>query len=861
MGIKKVCFFLLIFSTILSLPVSGLAQVDSTSEFDLKFTEFTQAANEDPTMGAIHWIGSILQQSNSRYYEGMSVCQRLIFNDIPSTPGDTHTLTLSHEATKGGVHAYDFLTSWDNAIPAADSIAPGQNLLVDLFSDKCGPEFWGSTQAICDSIHNLGLYDEADLAVLDMDSVGGHNVKLRADNYDTFFGIPRTIKIWGSDSVFSAYVTFDGYTGSADNKYANYTLHWTSASDTVIIEMAGHLSVGVDPLEAGIGYGEGFGAADISGGPYHFKLSKLDGSSLGSQDNQIKGADVLLPALECRVIPDSQAVCVGGSATFTDSSRGGTPPYSWSWTGPNGFTASTQSITINNAQLVNAGTYQVIVTDDNGLADTCYGELVVWLPPVCSIDPASAEICQGDSAEFCVVPSGGTAPYTYQWNHGPTDSCVWISTAGTYPVLVTDAKGCTTSCQATLTVNPVPSCSIEPPSAEICDGDSQKFCVAPSGGTPPYTYQWSHGPTDSCIWASDTGTYTVVVTDDKGCTTSCQATLTVHPPPDCYITGDSVICEGSTAEFCATPGMASYSWTGPGGFSASTQCTGAIGDSGYYQVVITDTNGCVDSCGRTLVVNDKPDCSITGDSVVCEGFTADFCATPGMASYTWTGPGGFSANTRCTGAIGDSGYYQVVITDTNGCVDSCGRTLVVYPQPACSIDPPSAEICQGESQEFCVIPSGGTPPYTYQWNHGPTDSCVWVSVAGLYSVVVTDAKGCANTCGRTLVVYQPDCYITGENVIPVGSTTEFCAPPGMASYSWTGPGGFSADTRCTGQIGEEGWYTVTITDENGCENTCSLKLTVTDHVSSMTRLGLVLLILAMAGVSIYLISKRRRAAA
>jgi hypothetical protein len=602
MRIKRFAFFLSTFLIPLSLAASGLAQVDSTTL--PKLTEFTQAANENPTLGAIHWINSILQQSNSRYYEGMSVCQRLIFNGVDSTPGDTHALTFSVDATKGGIHAFDFLTSWDNAIPAADSIAPGLNLLVDLFSDQCQPDFWSCTQAICDHIHSLALYDEADLAVLDMDTLAGDDVQLRVDNYDTYFGISRTVKIWGNQAVSSASITFDGYTGSVDDKTANYTLYWTSASDTVIIEMAGHLAVGSDPLEAGIGYGQGRGAANISGGPYHFKLSYLDDKSLGSQDNQIKGADVLLPDLECDVTPSSDAVCVGFDATFTDHSTGGTTPYSWVWTKPPDATVlSTDSVlNISNATLDDSGQYQVVVTDSNSLADTCY------------------------------------------------------------------------------------------------------------------------------------------------------AYLTVHPQPACSITGDSTVCEGFTTEFCAISGMVSYSWSGPGGFSANTQCTGQIGTAGYYQVIITNTNGCADTCGRTLVVNAPPVCSITGDSAVCEGFTTEFCATSGMASYSWSGPGGFSANTQCTGQIGVAGYYKVIITDAHGCVDSCGRTLVVNPRPVITA-PDTVEFDLCDTATVCIditlhdlddeLIISVNPPG--QFNESDSSICFFADRDTTYPFTIIATDTCANS--------------------------------------------------------------------------------------------------------------------
>src|SRR5439155_4634478 len=98
-----------------------------------------------------------------------------------------------------------------------------------------------------------------------------------------------------------------------------------------------------------------------------------------------------------------------------------------------------------------------------------------------------ATICAGGSQTFTVNPSGGAAPYTFLWNTGATTSNITVSTAGTYSVTVTDTNGCTTSCSATLTVNPNPSCSVTPSNATICAGGSQTFTVNPSGGMAPYT--------------------------------------------------------------------------------------------------------------------------------------------------------------------------------------------------------------------------------------------------------------------------------------------------------------------------------------------------------------------------------------
>jgi hypothetical protein len=133
------------------------------------------------------WIGSILQQSNSQYYEGMSVPQRIAFVDIDSTTDNVHNLTLSHQATKGGIHAYDWLTAWNQGnVPPLTYIPWGDNI---------GPQV---TTTICGNLHNQSGANEIFVDVPDDPFISKDgSTQTRINAYESLYG-NRQIRICGN---------------------------------------------------------------------------------------------------------------------------------------------------------------------------------------------------------------------------------------------------------------------------------------------------------------------------------------------------------------------------------------------------------------------------------------------------------------------------------------------------------------------------------------------------------------------------------------------------------------------------------------------------------------------------------------
>jgi hypothetical protein len=283
--------------------------------------------------------------------------------------------------------------------------------------------------------------------------------------------------------------------------------------------------------------------------------------------------------------------------------------------------ANTATLTISPAALADGGAYDVCVDDACGLATiSSAATLTVNAPPSCTISPPSATICAGGSQTFVVNPTGGTPGYTYLWSDGTTGASLTTNAAGTYSVTVTDSNGCTTSCSATLTVNPTPSCTVVPASAAICAGGAQIFTVTPSGGTPGYTFLWNTGATTSNITVGTAGTYSVTVTDSNGCTTSCSAMLTVNPTPSCTVVpASAAVCAGGAQIFTATPSGGTPGYTFLWNTGATTSNI-TVGTAGTYSVTVTDSNGCTTTCSATLTVNPLPTVfNVTGGGAYCAG--------------------------------------------------------------------------------------------------------------------------------------------------------------------------------------------------------------------------------------------------
>src|SRR5687768_11729290 len=239
----------------------------------------------------------------------------------------------------------------------------------------------------------------------------------------------------------------------------------------------------------------------------------------------------------------------------------------------------------------------------------------------------------------------------------------------------------------TLGLPPVASVITEDGPVTFCAGDS----VILSGNIEG---TWNNGSTAASITVTIAGEYYVVNTTICGSDTSNHIIITINPLPVCTITGDTDICEGESTLLCATASATDFIWS----TGATTSCISVMAE-GIYSVTITDSNDCSSTCNVTVTVNPEPDCTITGETFICEGGSTILCTPAGAASYFWN----TGAITNCI-TVTAEGLYTVTVTDINGCSSVCSENVTVTELPICTISG-ETEICEGESTILCA-PAG-----------------------------------------------------------------------------------------------------------------------------------------------------------
>ncbi|MES2132171.1 MAG: PKD domain-containing protein [Bacteroidota bacterium] len=527
----------------------------------------------------------------------------------------------------------------------------------------------------------------------------------------------------------------------------------------------------------------------------------------------------------------TNVLCNGGSTgSLTVTATGGSgAPYTYTLTSP--------FQTNNNGQFTGlpSNIYSINAKDVAG----CLTSMTVNIsqPTALTLSPTSiAAKCFGTSTGTVnVTGSGGTPGYQYQINGTgfQTAGSFTAVPANTHIIQVRDANGCTATQTVTVT-QPTALADVLATQNANCTAANGSITATPSGGTSPYTYAWTGGGGSGSVTTGlVSGTYSVTVTDNNGCTLVSSATIGNTPGGTAAITGSTnITCNGAnngilTANM-VTAGTApfTYSWTPtPGAGQGASTATNLA--PGTYTCKITDFYGCIATAIGSLTQPTPLTAIMNSNNVKCFGTatgTVSAAGTGGTGPYTynWT----TLPSTLTTVNNVAIGTYTCQITDVNNCTIS-PTISVTQPSSITLTSSVTAANCNQANGSATVTASGGTPAYTYTWTSGSNSPIQTGLAAATYTINVKDANNCIYTVAATV----PN--LSGPSITITSFTNVSCfgGNDGVAVSSGTGGTGALVYNWSGGQITPTatnllaGVKTVTVTDSQGCIASASVTIT------------------------------------
>ncbi|MEA3447219.1 MAG: gliding motility-associated C-terminal domain-containing protein [Bacteroidota bacterium] len=579
---------------------------------------------------------------------------------------------------------------------------------------------------------------------------------------------------------------------------------------------------------------------DLSNGDYSVTVTDYDGCTAEASAT-LNGEPG--PAINTSTVNITDANCSASDGSITGISvSGGTSPISYAWENSSGTQVGT-SLDLTN---VPSGTYSLTVTDDNGCEEYAgpftindIGGPVIDDSGIIITDAA----CGGDNGSISGIGvSAGTPPYTYAWYDATSNqvgSGLDINNigGGNYLLEVTDDNGCVAQV-GPYTIDDVPGPILDHYAVDVsCYGGSDgEIYVNVSGGTAPFSYDWSNGDNTQNLSGLDAGIYALTVTDANGCEASLQATISEPAPIYASADSDVVICYGQTTDInaSASGGSSPYSFYwgngtvfSPGG---STFSVSPDNDTVFF-VYAVDANGChSDTVTVNVTVSPEMFLDLDVENVNCHGVcdgeaVATVSGGIGPYDYSWD-------SDNNTLAYICAGSYTLTVTDQYACeVDTAFQ--VTEPDTLVGTIYSENPLCPGSSDGSAwVHAEGGVPPYSYQWTLGQQVDTASNLPAGLHEVSVTDANGCQMVLSAYLT--DPDDIIisgVGNRQICIGGTASYSmavtggTPPYM--FHWYGPDGYEwFGNEMNVSPDETSVYTFVVTDAHDCTKSVSMTVNV-----------------------------------
>ena len=558
-------------------------------------------------------------------------------------------------------------------------------------------------------------------------------------------------------------------------------------------------------------------------------------------------------------------VCQGVTFSITGyvhGAEGEEKDLKWEWSAAPGMISVHPTfpdlVVFNTLFTTNPGVYliELTVTDSNNNTGT--GQISITLKKTHRVviwTEDAVTFCQGGSAMLSALPSEG---FTYNWRRNQADIPLanqpeyLAELSGSYRVRMTSENGCShTSNDILITVNPLPQVSASS-EGMVCEGSDLQLFSQPSAA-PSYSWSSQQDPSFSSsqqnpvlnqITKAQAGLYTVLVTDNNGCSNSASTMVQVEEspqPPLSLQANFTHICEGEQGELVLTANGGSgeiLNWysgncmENPIGQGNPLIIPFPETTTTYYASWSKDLCGSSECESITVEVSGLPEVILQADHVSCFGandgkLMAEVNGQHQPWSYLW--------NTGSEEPAIESlapGTYWVKVTNAMGCSTTVEETITGPDELVVLISEQVNVSCHDLSDgRLTVKAEGGTPDYNFLWDNGQTGPEITDLAAGKYTIHVTDAAGCFQRL--EIEISQPEAIqmrITSLTQVPcfgesTGSATVE-ASHGNEPYTYEWSNGQSGPTATNLQAGI---YLVTATDANGCMQTLEVAVGGPEH--------------------------------
>jgi gliding motility-associated-like protein len=581
----------------------------------------------------------------------------------------------------------------------------------------------------------------------------------------------------------------------------------------------------------------GFQRNNLGAGTYSVTITDFNGCSLSSsitlQDpSPLNIIQNIINPVSCANTSDG---ALGAGIT------GGAPPYNVEWGNGNNSLIS---------ENLTCGLYPLTVTDANGCSNTaifglqCPSVMEVNLTTTSNLNGYNVSCPESEDGAAIATIQNGNLPYSFEWSSGATDISASNLVAGMNSLVVTDHSGCSVTAFVELTAPvsmeliPTVLSDYEGSAVSCIDATDGIASIAVNHGNIPYFFSWQNGETGAQAIALNAGENIVTVTDATGCIIETIVDLSTYEISisdeivsnyngaaiSCHNASDGAI-QANVVAGATSPPNVTYIWN-TGNENALLENISA----GTYTITVTNIFGCTATAestieaptpvqGLAMATSDYNgfNISINGSSngiaeVIPNGGTAPYAVLWG------------NGETDFENEYLPAGMQNASITDLNGCT---GQVSIELNQPTVLqgyadvlSDYNGQDItCIGNKDGKAIaLGSGAVPPYTYAWSNNIfLDSTDQLDV-GTHQVTVTDANGA--TFSTEVTLYEPDpielelqstaATNPGDGTVAVaarGGTTPF-------NFVWNDPRARSGETI---DLLEAGWYRVTATDANNCQ--------------------------------------------